>query len=191
MRGLEILLVAIGLAMDSFTVSLGVGTSGTAIGRRGAIRLSFHLGLFQALMPILGWYLGIKILHIIAAIDHWIAFGLLAFIGGRMICAASLKREKLSIGDPSRGFTLVMLSLATSIDALAVGLSLSMLNVTIWLPSLVIGLVTWTLALVALPIGNRLGTKLGKPMEIAGGSILILIGLRILVTHLNSPVIAA
>jgi putative Mn2+ efflux pump MntP len=142
-------------------------------------------------MPILGWYLGIKILHIIAAIDHWIAFGLLTFVGGRMICAAILKREKLSIGDPSRGLTLVMLSLATSIDALAVGLSLSMLNVTIWLPSLVIGLVTWTLALVALPIGNRLGTKLGKPMEIAGGSILILIGLRILVTHLNSPVIAA
>ncbi|MGD2252666.1 MAG: manganese efflux pump MntP family protein [Anaerolineales bacterium] len=191
MRGLEILLVAIGLAMDSFTVSLAVGTTGNAIGRRDAIRLSFHLALFQSLMPILGWYLGVNILHIIAAIDHWIAFGLLTFVGGRMICGAFLERKKHSIGDPSRGLTLVMLSLATSIDALAVGLGLSMLNVTIWLPSLVIGIVTWTMALVAFPVGNRLGTKLGKPMEIAGGLILILIGLRILVTHLNSPAIAA
>lgn len=185
MSPLEILLLAVALAMDACAVSLGVGTSGRALGFRPVFRLSFHFGLFQFLMPVLGWLAGASVAGYIAAVDHWVAFALLAFIGGRMVRSA-LSGEKPSEGaDPSRGLTLVVLALATSIDAFAVGLSLALVGVSIWVPSVVIGVVTGCLSLLALKVGARLWRELGRRMEAVGGLILIAIGVRIVVSHLS------
>ncbi|MDY0059910.1 MAG: manganese efflux pump MntP family protein [Myxococcota bacterium] len=182
----EILLLAVGLAMDAAAVSLGIACAGWASGRRPAFRLAFHFGLFQTLMPILGWTLGRTISDWLRAVDHWIAFGLLLLIGGKMI-REGLRREPedpTPAGDPTRGWSLVLLSLATSIDALAVGLSLAFLDVRIWLPSLAIGGVTAGLSLLGVRLGARLGQRFGQHMAIVGGLILVGIGLRILLAHL-------
>jgi putative Mn2+ efflux pump MntP len=184
MTFIEIFMLAMGLAMDSFSVSLSAGASGYAMDPRSCVRLAFHLGLFQFLMPILGWYLGASVAHIIAAFDHWIAFFLLAFVGGRMIREGLSDSVNPFTANPSRGLTLVLLSVATSIDALAVGMSLAMLRISIWYPSVVIGVVTGVISLGGVPLGTKLGQKLGKRMGIVGGLILCFIGLRILITHL-------
>lgn len=184
MSPVEILLMAVALAMDACAVSLGAGTSGRVLGPRPAFRLSFHFGLFQFLMPVLGWLTGTTVAELIAAADHWVAFALLAFVGGRMIHAAVGDEEPAHRTDPSKGLTLVMLSVATSIDAFAVGLSLALLGVVIWIPALVIGVVTGGLSLVALRLGARLGKSFGRRMEVVGGLILVAIGLRIVVVHL-------
>jgi putative Mn2+ efflux pump MntP len=180
-----IFLIAIGLAMDCFAVSLGVGTAGTAVGARPTFRLFFHFGLFQAGMTLLGWLAGKTVVTYIASVDHWVAFGLLAFVGVRMIRGGLRKEgDEPAIPDPSRGMTLVMLSVATSIDALAVGLSLALLSVNVFWAALLIGGVSAVLSLVGLLLGNQLGLRFGKSMEVIGGIILIGIGLRVLITHL-------
>ena len=182
----EILLIAVGLAMDAFAVSLGVGTTQFADSARPRFRLAWHFGLFQALMPALGWLVGSAVANIIAPFDHWIAFVLLAFVGVRMIRSGLSKEVESHPTDPSRGGTLVMLSVAVSIDAFAVGLSLAMLSVPIVYPIVVIGVVTAGLSAIGLRLGNRLGKAFGKSMEIVGGGILIAIGVRIVVSHLWS-----
>lgn len=179
-----IFLIAIGLAMDCFAVSLGVGTAGTAVGPRPTFRLFFHFGLFQAGMTLLGWLAGKTVVSYIASVDHWVAFGLLLFVGIRMLRGGLRKDEEPSIPDPSRGMTLVMLSVATSIDALAVGLSLALLSVNVFWSALLIGVVSAILSLLGLLMGNQLGLRFGKSMEILGGIILIGIGLRVVITHL-------
>jgi putative Mn2+ efflux pump MntP len=180
-----IFLIAIGLAMDCFAVSLGVGTAGTATGPRPTFRLFFHFGLFQAGMTLLGYLAGKTVVTYISAIDHWVAFGLLAFVGVRMIRGGLREEgEEPAIPDPSRGITLVMLSVATSIDALAVGLSLALLDVNVLWSALLIGGVSAVLSLVGLTLGNQLEMRFGKTMEVIGGVILIGIGLRVLITHL-------
>jgi len=180
-----IFLIAIGLAMDCFAVSLGVGTAGTAVGLRPTFRLFFHFGLFQGGMTLLGWLAGKTVVSYIASVDHWVAFGLLVFVGARMILGGLRKPgQEPSIPDPSRGMTLVMLSVATSIDALAVGLSLALLDVNVFWAALLIGGVSAILSLVGLLLGNQLGLRFGKSMEILGGIILIGIGLRVLITHI-------
>lgn len=180
----EMILLAVGLAMDASAVSLGISTSGHSQGRRARFRLSFHFGLFQAAMPVLGWAGGLTIEPLIREVDHWVAFILLAYVGGRMIRSGLGQEQAGYHRDPSRGWTLVMLAIATSIDALAVGLSLAMLQVPIAAPAVIIGVVTGGMSLLALRIGHRLGMRFGKRMEILGGMILLAIGLRILVTHI-------
>jgi len=182
---LAILLIAVGLALDATAVALGASASGKVRGWRAAIRLSFHFGLFQFLMPLFGWYGGSVFAARIAAIDHWVAFGLLAVVGGRMIRAGLRSEAEVDVGDPSRGWTLVALSVATSIDALAVGISLSMLHVNIWYPSIVIGLVTCLLSLAGVSLGSRLGRLFGQRLEIVGGVVLIGVGIRVLASHLG------
>jgi putative Mn2+ efflux pump MntP len=177
-------LIAVGMAMDAFAVSLGIGTTRQASLPRPIFRLSFHFGLFQFFMPILGWMVGLSIASLIAHIDHWIAFGLLAFIGGRMIRSGLDPEAEAYPNDPSRGGTLMILCVATSIDALAIGLSLAVLGVHILYPSIVIGVVTGALSFTGLLIGHKLGEVFGKRMEILGGLILMGIGLRLLITHL-------
>jgi putative Mn2+ efflux pump MntP len=147
-------------------------------------RLSFHFGLFQFLFPVLGWFLGLGLLVFIQAVSHWVAFLMLMFVGGRMVKSGLDPDAESHARDPSRGMTMVMLSIAVSIDALAVGLSFAMLGVTIWYPSIVIGVVTSGMSLLAIRIGRRLGAMLGKRMEIVGGVVLIGIGFRILLTQL-------
>ena len=180
---IEILLVAVGLALDAFVVSLSAAASGQVNDPRPAFRLSFHFGLFQALMPILGWSLGIGLERWVTAFDHWIAFGLLALVGGRMAYAGLMAAPDTPRDDMTRGWSLLMLCIATSVDALAVGFSLALLEVTIWYPSVVIGGVTASLSLVGVRLGNRLSRRFGQRMEFIGGLILIGIGLRILQTH--------
>jgi putative Mn2+ efflux pump MntP len=178
------LLVAVGLAMDAFAVSLGVGAGGGARNPRAIFRLSFHMGLFQGLMAFLGWLAGATIAALISAVDHWIALGLLAFVGVRMIYGGLHPEDNSHQVDLSHGGPLMMVCVATSIDAMAVGLSLGVVNQSILVPSLVIGFVTLALSLAGLLLGNRLGATFGHRMEILGGLILNGIGLRILITHL-------
>lgn len=180
----EILLIGAGLAMDAFAVSLGAGTGVHGTGPRPAFRLSFHFGFFQFLMPVLGWSLGMGIIRWIAPIDHWVAFALLSLVGWRMIHSGLAGGDRDLQTDPTRGISLVILSLATSIDALAVGLTLALLDVGIWYPSATIGIVTMTLSLVGIRLGNRLSKRFGRRMEMIGGGILFFIGGRILVNHL-------
>ena len=184
MDWVTLFLIAIGLAMDAFAVSIGIGTTGMANTPRPIFRLSFHMGLFQGLMTFIGWLLGESIVGFISGIDHWIAMGLLAFVGIRMIRSGMNPGEETRSDDPSRGGSLMLLSVATSIDALAVGLSLAMLDVHILGVSVVIAAVTLLLSVVGLLAGNLLGVRFGKRMEILGGIILIGIGLRILFSHL-------
>lgn len=184
MHFFEVFLIALSMAMDAFAVCLGAGTSAQTSGPRPTFRLSFHFGLFQFIMPVIGWLAGTTIVHYIADYDHWVAFGLLAFVGMRMIRSGFDGGNEAHRNDPSRGWTLVLLSIAVSIDALAIGLSLALIGVTIWYPAVVIGMVTGLVSWLGLRLGNVLGGKFGKRMEIAGGIVLISIGVRIVVSHL-------
>lgn len=188
---LEIFILAIGLSMDSFAVSV---SSGAVIKRilwyRGA-KIVFFLAAFQALMPLLGWSLGEGFSGIICRLDHWIAFALLFFLGGKMVwdgffskengCSESEEKEKCS---PWRTRTLIGMSIATSIDAAAVGISFSFLNMNIISPTVIIFAVTAFFSLLGLWIGAHFGVRFHKSAEIFGGIILMLIGLKILVEHL-------
>jgi len=180
MSFLEILLIALGLSMDAFAVALGIGTAGRAGSARPVLRMSFHLGLFQALMPVLGWVAGTSFAHLVQVVAPWIAVVLLGFVGVRMIRSGLDPDCESCPDDPTRGGTMVMLCVATSIDAFAVGLSLAILQVNILYPSAVIGLVTWAVCLGALLVGGRLGQCFGKRMEVMGGVLLNVIGLRVL-----------
>jgi putative Mn2+ efflux pump MntP len=180
---ITIFLIAISMAMDAFAVSLASGVK-IGPGPRPLFRIAFHFGLFQALLPILGWFFGSTIEPYVKHFDHWIAFGLLAFVGIRMVRSGFSKGEDESPHDPSRGLTMVLLSIVVSIDAFAVGLSLGLLGVAIWTPALVIGLVTSALSLIGLRAGNGFGKKYGKPVEVLGGLVLIGIGVRIVISHL-------
>jgi len=163
---LEVLLIALSMAMDAFAVCLGAGTQQQTSGARPTFRLSFHFGLFQFLMPVVGWFAGATVVRYIAAYDHWVAFALLAFVGARMIRSGLGNVSEAPPNDPSRGWTLILLSIAVSIDALAIGLSLALIGVTIWYPAVVIGVVTGLVSWLGLRLGNVLGAKFGKRMEI-------------------------
>ncbi|HAF62623.1 MAG TPA: manganese efflux pump [Anaerolineaceae bacterium] len=178
------IVVAISLAMDCFAVSLGIGCSPVPCDKKSVFRLSFYFGLFQGGMALLGWIVGNTILPYIESFDHWIAFFLLAWIGIRMIREAFSKDSNEINGDPTRGGTLVMLSIATSIDALGVGLSLSFISSDVFLSSLIIGVVSAIFTVIGLKSGNRLSAKFGKRIEILGGLILLAIGTRLVITHL-------
>lgn len=180
-----LVLIAVGLAMDALAVSVAASVMLRTVSPRQVFRLAFHFGLFQFLMPVIGWLAGRSIVDLIESWDHWIAFGLLAFVGGRAIYEALKEREEGEArGDPTRGLTLVMLSLATSIDALAVGLSFAVLQVRIWYASLLIGCVTGTITMTGMLVGRRLGRHFGQRVEILGGLVLVGIGVKILVQHL-------
>jgi putative Mn2+ efflux pump MntP len=184
MSTFEIILLALALSIDAFAVSLSAAATGKASDARATFRLSFHFGLFQFMMPVLGWTAGLALAPVITAFDHWVAFALLGFIGVRMIRSSSGPGPAEESEDPSRGFTLMALSVGTSLDALAVGLSLSLLGTDIWWPSVVIGVVTTVVCLVAIRLGRRMNASLGKRAELLGGVILLVIALRILLSHL-------
>jgi putative Mn2+ efflux pump MntP len=183
---LDVLLLAVGLAMDACVVSAGAGASGRSSGGRATFRLGFHFGLFQFFMPILGWFAGATISGAIAEVDHWIAFGILGIVGVRMIRAGLKTEEDPGNDDPSKGWSLIMLSIATSIDALAVGFSLAMIEVDIWFPAVVIGVVTAAMSVAGLKLGARLGARFGKRMEVTGGVILVFVGARIVFERLTT-----
>lgn len=176
--------IAVALAMDAFAVALATGLTLPQLTGRHLFRFGFHFGLFQALMPVLGWLAGVTVREQIEAFDHWLAFGLLTLVGAKMLWEAwHGDEESPREGDPTRGLSLVVLSIATSIDALAVGLSLAVLGVTIWTPALVIGLIAAILTVCGMLLGRRLGRAWGTGVEIFGGLVLIAIGVKILIEH--------
>jgi putative Mn2+ efflux pump MntP len=183
---LTILLIALALAVDAFAVALAAGVSLCQVSGRQTFRLAFHFGLFQAMMNIIGWAAGLTVRTFLEGIDHWLAFGLLALVAAKMIKDSIVGREEEAQKiDPTRGYTLVMLSVATSIDSLAVGLSFSVLNVSIWLPAAIIGIIATLLTLIGLKLGCLLGaaSRIGARAEIIGGLVLLGIGFNILHQH--------
>ncbi len=186
MNSLTILGIAVALAMDAFAVAIATGISLKQVSLRQTFRLSWHFGLFQALMPIIGWSLGASVQGYMEAYAHWLAFALLALVGGNMLKEAVLRdedeEETKTTKDATKGMTMVMLSIATSIDALAVGLSMSMLRVSIVTPAIVIGIVAWMFTVAGLHLGKRVARLawLSTWAEIVGGLVLWLIGLNIL-----------
>lgn len=183
----ELFLLAVGLSMDAFSVSICKGLGMQKVNWRVTLALAVAFGAFQAGMPVIGWALGSQFLHIIEPIDHWIAFGLLAFIGGNMI------REALSDDEDDDAGTvdhidlgeLLMLAIATSIDALTVGIAFASLSVNIWMSVALIGITTFVFSIAGVLIGNQFGMRYRKPSQIVGGIILILIGAKVLLEHLG------
>ena len=179
------LLLALGLAMDSFSVSICSGTMVNGSRLPQALRVGLVMGGFQAAMPVLGWLGGTALSDLICAVDHWIAFGLLLFIGGRMIYEAFWGDGECALMDTSNWRVLVGLGVATSIDALAVGLTLAVLGTSIVVPVLTIGVVAFALSFVGVLIGCQAGNLLRDRVPVLGGVILIGIGAKILVDHLG------
>jgi len=176
--------IAVGLAMDAFAVSIAAGLSMPRVMPRPVFRIAFHFGLFQFMMPIIGWFAGTTIAASIGMFDHWIAFSLLVAVGGKMLHEAWTNDKTERGSDKTRGVMLVTLSVATSIDALAVGMSFAFLQLSIWFPSVVIGIVTAILSAIGMAGGSRFGARGGRLAEVVGGCVLLLIGVKILVSHL-------
>ena len=183
---LSVILIALALAADAFVVALATGVCLPRIGARRTFRLAWHFGLFQAGMNLIGWAGGLTFRTLIESFDHWLAFGLLLLVGGHMIREALRRRDERCIrADPTRGWSLIMLSVATSLDSLAVGLSFAVLKIEVWLPALIIGLIAALLTGVGLHLGRlvRDTSRLGTAAEVIGGLVLIGIGLSILHGH--------
>ena len=184
----ELFLIGVGLSMDAFVVSICKGLGMSRLNMRQAAVISLFFGGFQALMPLIGWALGSQLTDFITPIDHWIAFGLLAFVGGKMLWDAFHEDdeaegvqtdEKLDLKE------LLMLAIATSIDALAVGITFAFLQVAI-VPSItIIGLTTFVISFAGVAVGRFFGARFEKPATIVGGVVLILIGVKILLEHLG------
>lgn len=181
---IEILILAVGLSMDAFAAAIACGLTIKRPQNSQALHVATFFGVFQAGMPLLGWALANGLSQWVADIDHWIAFGLLVFIGLKMMLegfkadAEQIKRNPLLLG------ALLGLSIATSIDALAAGISFSLLAVSIWMPALIIGCVTFSLSFLGVKIGGKFDHHLENKAKIAGGIILIGIGVKILTQHL-------
>lgn len=181
---ISILLIAFGLSMDAFAVSITSGITIKNLQIKNALKIALYFGGFQALMPIIGWLSGIGLRNFISTFDHWIAFGLLTFIGGKMIYESFQIEQIEKETNPLNSYVLLMLAIATSIDALAVGVSLSFLNVFIITPAIIIGIVTFILSFIGTLIGDKCGHFFEKKIEILGGVVLIGIGVKIVLEHL-------
>lgn len=181
-----VFLLAIGLSFDSFAVSVCSGLNLPHIRFFQAAKIAFFLALFQALMPLVGWLVGNSIKSVIEPVDHWIAFGLLSLIGGKMIIESFSSSETREIKNPLNIRVILMLSLATSIDALAVGFSFATLLDKILIAVIIIGAVTFIASMLGILLGKKTGPKFNRYAEIIGGLILIFIGCKILFEHLFS-----
>ncbi|HNY06572.1 MAG TPA: manganese efflux pump MntP family protein [Bacteroidales bacterium] len=181
-----IFILAIGLSFDSFAVSISSGLSLNKISFFNACKIAFSLSFFQALMPLIGWFIGSQVKNYMLAFDHWIAFGLLFLLGIKMIYESieAWKNGEEKKFNPLNFYVLIGMSLATSIDALAVGLSFALLGVHIIIASFIIGAVTFIISMTGILVGKKTGGRFGKQMEIIGGLILMGIGLKILIQHL-------
>ena len=186
MSFVELLLIAIGLSMDAFSVSICKGLTTKKFSWRMALVCGLWFGFFQALMPIIGYYLGAQFQEMIEAYDHWIAFGLLFLIGANMIREVIWGKEEEDKENGALDFkTMLLLAIATSIDALAVGVSFACIQVKLWSSVIIIGVTTFLFSVLGVKIGNVFGSKYERSASIIGGIILILIGLKILLEHLG------
>ena len=186
---MELLLTAVALSMDALAVSITNGLTIRKLSWRHALKTGLFFGFFQALMPVIGYLAGVTIRDVIVSIDHWVTFGLLAAIGGKMAWdALHEKDDGAQVEDPTHTATLTLMAIATSIDALAVGIGLALNQVNIFASSACIGLVTFVLCVCGVMLGKKLGDAFQKHAQVAGGVVLILIGLKILVEHLMQGV---
>lgn len=184
---ITVLGIAVGLAMDAFAVSVASGYTVKNMCSRCALRMAFCFGAFQAFMPLLGYLAGNTLAGYLVEYDHWVAFVLLVLIGGKMIYESfKIEEVEKKVQDPSCPVTLVVLSIATSIDALAVGVTLSLITEHIYITVIVIGLITFFLSYIGYVIGKKMGHFFENKIEIIGGLILIAIGIKILISHLIS-----
>ena len=183
----ELVLIAVGLSMDAFAVALCKGLCMKKLNLRQGGVIALFFGGFQLLMPLLGWVLGKQFERFITPVDHWIAFGLLLYIGGKMIWeAVRVKEEEACPVDGKLDYReLLMMAVATSIDALAVGITFAFLQTPILTAVVTIGAITFALSLLGVVLGHRFGTRFKSGAEIGGGAVLILIGLKILLSHLG------
>ncbi len=177
------LVIAVGLAMDTFAVSLGISTANRQRDYRQIFRLCFHFGLFQGLMTFLGWLAGSAVQQWIENFDHWVILAMLLWVGGHMIASGFSNKEEKVAKDPSRGHSLIVLSVATSLDALAVGISFAFLKMNIYTAAAIITVVTFLISGLGGLAGSALGAKFGKRMEIVGGLVLIGIGIKVVLEH--------
>lgn len=184
MKLFEIFCIGIGLAMDAFAVSICKGLSMKRIDWKKTIIIALYFGLFQAIMPVFGYFLGSTFSGIVQKVDHWIAFILLAIIGGNMI-KESRDDEIEKRNDKVNFKTMIILAIATSIDALAVGVTFAFFKVNVLFSIIIIGIITFVLSFVGVIIGNKFGDKFQNKAELTGGIILIIIGLKILLEHLG------
>lgn len=186
MGWLSLLALAVALAMDAFAVAVVTGLTLSVVTGRHKFRLAFHFGLFQALMLAIGWSAGAVAQRYISSSDHWVAFGLLALVGGNILWGGLRgEHEEKRVSDLTSGWDLVMVSVATSIDALAVGLSLGVIGTGIAIPSMVIGITAALLTLLGMALGRRVGAAWGKRVEVFGGLLLIAIGVRVVWQHMG------
>lgn len=183
---IEIFLIAFGLSMDSLAVSIAAGTCSCKrkVHYKNYLKIALFMGFFQGFMPLIGWLLGTSFAEQISSVDHWIAFALLFFIGGKMIYEGIKGKENEKCIDFSNNKTLLILAIATSIDALAVGVSFAMLHTRIWIPIIVIGVYTFIASFVGTLFGHHFGSKINLRIEIIGGLILMGVGTKILLEHL-------
>ncbi|MCE1188354.1 MAG: manganese efflux pump MntP family protein [Ignavibacteria bacterium] len=180
----EVILLALSLALDAFAVSISCGSNGSLRGRRESVRLAFHFGIFQALMPVIGWFVGYSIKDFVIAYDHWLALVMLSAIGAKMLYEAFTRSEEEIPMNAAKGWTMVSLSVATSIDALIVGVTLAFLRINVYYPAVIIGIITSILSLIGIKLGRKLNERFGKIMEFVGGIVLILLGVKILLEHI-------
>lgn len=184
MSFIETFFISIGLAMDAFAVATCKGLAMKKLEWKKAIIVGLYFGIFQAVMPIIGYYLGINFQNKIVNIDHWIAFSLLVAIGINMIKEA-LSKDKEEKDDSINFKNMIVLSIATSIDALAIGITLAFLNCNIFQAASCIGIITFILSTIGVKIGNKFGSKYESKAELIGGGILIILGIKILIEHLG------
>ena len=184
MGGLEILLISIGLAMDAFAVSICKGLSLKTMSWKKAIIVGLYFGFFQALMPLIGYFLGATFESVVTKVDHWIAFILLGIIGINMLKEAFGNDEE-NQNDKVDFKTMIMLAIATSIDALAVGITFAFFKVNMVIATIMIGIVTFAICVIGVKIGNKFGDKYERKAEVVGGLILIFMGIKILLEHLG------
>jgi putative Mn2+ efflux pump MntP len=185
MELITLLLVAFGLAMDSVTVSISYGLLIDKFINKIAFRIAFFMGLFQAVMPVIGWFLGNSFKIYIESVDHWIAFFILLFLGGRMIYEELSPNNDFKCFDPYSFKTLTGLAIATSIDAMAVGITFGMISFSLITSITVIGVVSFILSYLAVYLANKFKQRIKFPFELVGGIILIIIGIKILIEHLT------
>jgi manganese efflux pump family protein len=181
---LTVFIIAVGLGVDAFSVAISIGAANVKKSWSPVFRLATVFGTFQFVMPIIGGLAGLTVVNIISGYDHWVAFALLAYVGIKMIREAFEKEKEAERIDRTKGMPLLLLSIATSIDALAVGFSFSLLKTQIIIPAIIIGVVCFMMTVVGMFFGKGLARLFGKKVEIFGGVVLIAIGVKILIDHL-------
>ncbi|MBI4649760.1 manganese efflux pump [Candidatus Desantisbacteria bacterium] len=185
MSVITIILIGVGLSIDAFTISITSGITIKQLKINNAMKIAFFFGAFQAIMPLIGWKAGLELKNFLAGIDHWVIFSILVLIGCKMIYESFILKTEKKESNPLNIYVLLILSIATSLDALAVGISFAFLKISLLTAVIIIGGITFSLSFIGVYIGNKIGHFFENKIEIFGGIILICMGIKILIEHIN------